>query len=73
MDVFGISAIVIVLGVLGYVWKFRNNIINLIPGNTDDEVLDVIEGVAEHLGVHVDDLAKRSRGELKKKIKQKWL
>jgi hypothetical protein len=35
----------------------------------DDEVLDTIEGVAETLGVPLDELAQKSRGKLKKAIK----
>jgi len=71
MNIFGISSLIIVLGLLGYVWKLRNKIVNLIPGKKDDEVLDVIEGAADQLGVDMDELAKKSRGRLKKKFKEK--
>ncbi len=71
MVIFDVSIIVIILGVLGYIWKLRKTITNLIPGKSDDEVLDTIEGLAEKLEIDVDGLAANSRGKLKKKIKEK--
>ena len=71
MEILGISAVVIALGVAGYVWKFRKTVTDTIPGKTDDKVLDTIEGVAETLEVDVDELAKKSRGRLKKELGKK--
>ncbi len=70
MTIFNISIIVIVLGLVGYVWKLRNTITKLIPGQKDDEVLDTIEGLAKQVGLNVNNLAANSRGKLKKRIKE---
>jgi hypothetical protein len=71
MEILGISVIVLVLGLLGYVWKLRKMITDLVPGEYDDQVVDTIEGLAEQLGVDVDELAAKSRGKLKAQLKDK--
>jgi len=71
MEIFDISLLVILFGLLGYVWKLRKQITGLIPGTVDDSIVDTLEGAAEALGVDVDELAKKSRGRLKERIKGK--
>lgn len=71
-EILDVSLIVIVLGLLGYVWKLRKQITSLIPGEMDEKVLDMIEGAADSLGIDVEDLAKKSRGKLKNQVKKKF-
>jgi len=68
MEFLGIPIIVLVLGLLGYIWKLRKQITSLIPGKTDEQVVDTVEGVCEQLGVDPDEVAKKSRGNLKKQL-----
>lgn len=71
MEIFDISILVIVFGLLGYVWKLRKQITDIIPGQVDDQIVDTLEGAAEALGIDVDELAQKSRGKLKKRIQEK--
>lgn len=72
MEIFDVSLLVIVFGLLGYVWKLRKQITGLIPGEMDDKVIDTIEGAAEALGIDVDALAQKSRGKLKKTVRKRF-
>lgn len=68
MDIFGISIFVIVFGLAGYIWKLRKQITTVIPGKTDDKIVDTVEGICEEYGLNPDEIAKKSRGKLKKEI-----
>lgn len=72
MELFDISVLVIILGLVGYIWKLRSFITKLIPGQLDDDLVDAIEGMSEELEIPIDELAKKSRGQLKAKIKAKF-
>lgn len=70
MEVFGIPLAVLIAGLLGYIWKLRRDIVKIIPGQTDDKVLDVIEGIMETYELDADQLAKKSRGKLKAEVRK---
>ncbi len=70
MELFGIPVVILVLGLLGYVWKLRKTIVENIPGKKDDKVLDTIEGITEYLEIDMNKVARKSRGRLKKEFKK---
>lgn len=70
VEFFGIGLGVIVLGLVGYIWKLRKYIVKVLPWVNKD-TLDTVEGMADHFGLDVDELAKKSRGKLKNKVQEK--
>lgn len=69
MEIFSFGTLVVFLvGLFGYVWKLRNQITTLIPGQKDEKIVDTVEGLCEEYGVDIDEIAKKSRGRLKKQL-----
>jgi len=68
MEVFGISILSLVLGVLGGAFLGLKWLAPKTEAKWDDSIIDVVEGVAETMGVDPDELAGKSLGRLKKKI-----
>ena len=67
MEILGLPVIVLVMGLLGYVWKLRNELASALPG-VDEEFVDTVEGMCEQFGVKPDEIAKKSQGKFKKQL-----
>ena len=68
MEIFGIGLITLILGALGGGFIALKVIAPRTEAKWDDKILDVIEGVTNHLELDADDLAATSLGKLKKQI-----
>jgi hypothetical protein len=71
MEVFGISIITLILGLLAGAWMALKWAAPKTSAEWDDSIVDVVEGACSTLGVDPDDLAKMSLGRLKSKIVKK--
>jgi len=67
MELFGISVISLVLGIIGGGWLALKWFAPKTEAKWDDSIVDVIEGIANTLEVDPDELAKKSLGKLKDK------
>ena len=67
MELFGISVISLVLGIIGGGWLALKGLAPKTEAKWDDSIVDVIEGIANTLEVDPDELAKKSLGKLKDK------
>jgi hypothetical protein len=68
---FDISQWVLICGLIGYVWQLRRTIAAMIPGQFDDRLLDMIEGLANTFGVDLDAAAMNSVGKLREEVHRK--
>lgn len=62
------TAIVIVLGILGFAWMWIKKNADDTKQEWDDSIVDMVEGLSNELGFDPDELARKSTGKLKKRV-----
>lgn len=68
ISLLGVPLLTLGLGVLGGGYLALKFIAPKTEAKWDDQILDVVEGAADTLGVDPEELAKKSAGRLKKKL-----
>lgn len=68
IEVLGVGLLTLVLGVLGGGFLALRLFAPRTETQWDDRLVDVVEGVANHLELDPDELAKKSYGKLKKAV-----
>jgi hypothetical protein len=71
MELFGISIVTLVLGLLAGAWMALKWAAPKTSVEWDDSIVDVIEGACATMGMDPDELAEKSLGRLKSRIVKK--